>query len=397
MIYRQGQPGFPLRVMLVACGLDAGLVAPFHLFTRTRGYFENATVFDFVLIGIGVFIAVVLLSMIKGRTFLIMAASAAGMAIVGFLTIVQYPALEYAGQTIPLVVFLGIETQPMAVHYAAIACLAILLCSTMFEACSRSGPGEGGLVFPAALALGAGIHFFTTLLVPSTTGLMLSLVLSATGLIILIGKGSSSLVPWLGTKPSPFPVPAGRHAAMAITGMLSWLLSTGIGLLAMLVYFGHLKIPLDLINGSLLSSSVIAGAALAALIAFVSRKGRAWGSIAAMTCGGAGLALLFYMTSTGALVIFPVIVLGIPLVLPAWHVASELSQAGARGMTGPLLLVGWLVSAYVAFIPIKLPDLAAFSGWIYIVSAAVIAVEVCLSILRAYLARGARWYRSLQV
>ncbi|MEX2683821.1 MAG: hypothetical protein Q6373_019775, partial [Candidatus Sigynarchaeota archaeon] len=110
----------------------------------------------------------------------------------------------------------------------------------------------------------------------------------------------------------------------------------------------------------------------------------------------AGLALLFYIASTGTLITFPVIVLGIPLVLPAWHVVSELFPAGARGTTGVLLLVGWLVAAYIAFIPIKLPDLAAFSEWIYIVVASVTAIEGGLSILRAYLARGAHWYRSLQ-
>ncbi|MBN2151136.1 MAG: hypothetical protein JW839_06825, partial [Candidatus Lokiarchaeota archaeon] len=393
---KQGQPGFSLRVLLVACGLDAGLVAPFHLFTRTRGYFENTTIFDFVLIGIGVFIGILVLSVIKGRTFWVTAASAAGMAVVGFLTIVQYPALEYTSQTIPLVDFLGVETQPMALNYAAIACLAILLCGGMLEACSRSGAGEGGLVFPAALALGAGIHFFTTLLVPSTTGLMLSLAASATGLIALLGKGSGTLLPWLSAKPSPLPVPRARHVAMGFTGTVSWLLSAGVGLLAMLVFFGHLKIPVDLVNGSLLFSNVIFGAAVAAIIALITRKWRVWGSISAIAFGGAGLALLFYMASAGALVAFPAIALGIPLVLPSWHVVSELAQAGARGTTGVLLLVGWLIAAYLAFIPIKLPDLAAFSEWIYLVAASVTAVEVGLSILRAYLARGARWYRSLR-
>ena len=396
MTSRQGQPGFQLRVLLVACGLDAGLVAPFHLFTRTRGYFENATIFDFVLIGIGVFVGILVLSVIKGRTFWIMVASSAGMAVVGVLTLVQYPALEYASQTIPLVDFMGVETQPMALNYAAITCLAILLCGGMLETCSRSSAGQGVLIFPAALALGAGIHFFTTLIVPSTTGLMISLATAATVLIALLGKGSGTLLPWLSAKPSPLPVPAGRHVAMAITGTISWLLSAGLGLLAMLVFFGRLKIPLDLVNGSLLFSNVIAGAAIAALIAVVTRKWRVWGSIAAITCGGACLALLFYLASTSALVTFPAIVLGIPLVLPAWHVVSELSTAGARGTTGVLLLVGWLLAAYLAFIPIKLPDLAAFSEWIYIVATSVTVIEVGLSILRAYLARGARWYRSIQ-
>jgi hypothetical protein len=383
-------------VLLAACGLDAGIVAPFHLFTRTRGYFENTTTLDLVLLVAGVLAGILVLSVTRGRVFWVTVASAAGMAVVGFLTIVQYPALEYASQTIAMVDFLGAETQPMALNYAAIACLAIVLCGSTLETCARSGAGESGVIFPTALALGAGIHFFTTLIVPSTTGLMLSLAVSATGVIALLGKGSGTLLPWLNARPSPLPVSLGRHVGMAITGVISWLLAAGLGILAMLVFFGHLKIPIDLVNGSLLFSNVIAGAAIAALLALVTRKRRFLGSIIAIAGGGAGLALLFYMASTGVLVTFPVIVLGIPIVLPASYIVSELQSAGARGSAGVLLLVGWLVAAYLAFIPIKLPDLAAFSEWIYIAAAGIIAVEVALSALRAFLARGTPRYHSLQ-
>ncbi len=396
MTARQGQPGFPLRVLLAACGLDASLVAPFHLFTRTRGYFENATTLDLVLLVAGVIAGILVLSVIRRKVFWVTAASAAGMAVVGFLTIVQYPALEYASQTIALVDFLGTETQPMALNYAAIACLAIVLCGCTLETCSRSGAGESGVIFPTALALGAGIHFFTTLLVPSTTGLMLSLAASATGVIALLGKGSDTLLPWLNARPAPLPVSLGRHVGLALTGVISWLLSAGLGLLAMLVFFGHLKIPVDLVNGSLLFSNVIAGAAIAALIALLTRKWRVWGSIAAIAYGGAGLALLFYIASTGTLIGFPVIVLGIPIVLPSWHIVSELAPAGARGTTGVLVLVGWLVAAYLAFIPIKLPDLADFSEWIYLAAAGIIVAEVGLSALRAFLAREPPRYQSHQ-
>jgi hypothetical protein len=383
----KGQPGFIFRVLLVACGLDAGLVAPFHLFTRTRGYFENATPLDFLLIGAGVITGIIILSVLKGQSFWLLVASAAGMAITAFLTIVQYPALEYASQTIPLVDILGIQTQPVILNYAIITCFAILLCGGMLDTCYRSSLREGGLLFPIALVLGATIHFFTTVLISSTTGLMTSLAASAIGMIALLGKGSNALVPLLNTKPLPLPMSQGRRVGLAITGIVSWLLATGLEIVAMLVFFGTLKQPEDLVNGSLLFSNMIAGAAIAALVALVAGKRRMLGDIIAIVGGGAGVMLVFLMASTGAIVTFPVIVLGIPLVLPAWYLVSELGSVGARGTTGVLLLVSWLVAGYLAFIPIKTPDISAFADWIYCAVIAVILLELGMAVLRCQLAR----------
>ena len=387
-------------MLVAACGLDAGLVAPFHLFTRTRGYFENATLFDLAMMGVGVLVGIVILSGLKGRSFWILAASAAGMAVVAFLTIVQYPALEYASNTLPRVEFLGIESQPMALNYAAIVCLAILLCGCTLDACTRFDGGviknEGLLTFSVALVLGAGIHFFTTILVPSTTGLMLSLGGSAIGLVIMLGNGFNTFQPALNARTSAPLVSRGRMAALLVTAGFSWLIAAGIGLLAMLVFFGTLKRPEDLVNGALLFVNVIAGAAAIAPVALVRRKWRVIGSTVSIACGGAGLMFLFYLASTGALITFPVIALGIPLVLPAWHIVSELQSAGARGSAGVLLLVGWLVAGYFAFIPIKMPDLLDFSSWIYIVVVSAVVVEVGLSILRAFLVKGAHPNPTLQ-
>jgi hypothetical protein len=393
---RGSPPGLLFRLLVAACGLDAGLVAPFHLFTRTRGYFENATPSDFVLIVVGVLVGIAILLLFKGRSFWVLAASAAAMAVVAFLTIVQYPSLEYASNTLPRVEFLGIESQPMALNYAAITCCAILLCGCTFDILSRPGAGDGTMLFPAALVFGAGIHFFAAILLPSTTGLMVSLAASATVLIALLGKGFDALQSWLDVMRPTIAVPLGRRVVLWITAVFSWLLAAGLEIMALLVFFGTLKQPGDLVNGSLLFCNVIAGAAIAALVAVVARKRGVLGSIAAVAGGGAGMVLLFYMASTGTLVTLPVIVLGIPLVLPAWHAVSELSSAGARGTTGVLLLVGWLAAAYLAFIPIKVPDLLDFSSWIYIAVVSVVVVEVGLSILRVFLVKGAHPDPTLQ-
>jgi hypothetical protein len=380
-------PGLPFQLLMATCGLDAGLVAPFHLFTRTRGYFENAMPFDFVLIGIGVLVGITILSVFKGRSFWILVVGAAGMAIVSFLTIVQYPVLEYANQTLPRITFFGIESQPMAANFAAITCLAILLCGGTFDVLSRSSPVDSTLLFPAALVFGAGIHFFATMFLPSTTGLMASLAGSAIGLVTLLGKGSGAFQAGLEAISPPLAASRGRKVCLGISAVISWLLAVGLEIIALIVFFGTMRQPGDLINGSLLFSNVIAGAAIAALIAAITARWRLLGGIVAITVGGAGMALLFAMASTGALVTFPVIVLGIPLVLPASYVVSELFSLGARGTTGVLLLVGWLVSGYLAFIPIKIPDLMTFSDWIYYAVASALVVEIILAVLRWQLMR----------
>nr|MDO8113377.1 hypothetical protein [Candidatus Sigynarchaeota archaeon] len=351
------------RVLLLSIGIAAGWLAPYQLFTRTRTFFENDTLFDFVILAAAVLAGFVVLMKFKGKSPFILLVSAVGMTIIAFLSILQAPATDFANQSIPLVEFLGIPTQPMATNYSLVVLFALLMTGAIFH--MITGLEDHGKYFIVAIVFGILVDALIQLAFPGSGAVFAVLGICSSVVILLLGADYPR---WIspGTTNATTRGTVNRTShAIIFSVIMMWLTFSLFTMGSMLVFFGTVRDPRESLNTTLLLSNLITGSLILLSSLFgTSRKPRI-NTYIAVPVAGTTIAIMYYLSCIGLLSMVHAIILGIPLTFITWYFVSEMQSIGFRGLAGVLMLVSWFLGAYIAFIPVKPGEIATYSSWFY--------------------------------